>query len=237
MAKRKDGLDSKNRLQEAAIKVFAEKGYEKTTIADICEVAGTNIAAVNYYFGSKDKLYANAWCKAFEDGLKKFPVEGGLPPEAPATARLRETVSAVLHRMLDTDALGSGGQLLIREFTNPTKAIASVKADTLAPLRARADSIIRELLGAGATGKEVAFCAMSVFHQCLAFGLPKGFKHPGEKLPQTPEFIDELAEHVTLFSLAGIAAVRKEVQSRQRRVIAMEAAKNNKNGQLKARPR
>src|SRR5215469_4412835 len=45
-------------LLEAAGQVFAEKGYERTTAREVCERAGTNTAAVNYYFGGIEGLYA-----------------------------------------------------------------------------------------------------------------------------------------------------------------------------------
>jgi AcrR family transcriptional regulator len=41
---------------ETAEQLFSEKGYEATTVRDIAEVAGINIAMVSYYFGSKEKL-------------------------------------------------------------------------------------------------------------------------------------------------------------------------------------
>ena len=45
------------RLLETAGEVFAEKGYEAATVREICEKAGVNLAAVNYYFGGKELLY------------------------------------------------------------------------------------------------------------------------------------------------------------------------------------
>ena len=45
-------------IVEAAMEVFAEKGFHNTTIRDICEQAGANIAAVNYHFQTKEQLYA-----------------------------------------------------------------------------------------------------------------------------------------------------------------------------------
>jgi len=43
-------------LMNAALEVFATKGYEKATIRDIAKHAKVNIAMISYYFGSKDKL-------------------------------------------------------------------------------------------------------------------------------------------------------------------------------------
>lgn len=41
----------------AAIELFAEKGFEGCSIRDLAAKADVNVAMVNYYFGSKDKLF------------------------------------------------------------------------------------------------------------------------------------------------------------------------------------
>lgn len=42
---------------EAAEVLFAEKGFNGTSVRDIAEKAGVNLAMISYYFGSKDKLF------------------------------------------------------------------------------------------------------------------------------------------------------------------------------------
>ena len=39
-----------------AEELFAARGYEGTTVRDIAEAAGVNLAMISYYFGSKEKL-------------------------------------------------------------------------------------------------------------------------------------------------------------------------------------
>lgn len=41
---------------EAAEELFAEKGFDGTSVRDIAEEAGVNLAMISYYFGSKEKL-------------------------------------------------------------------------------------------------------------------------------------------------------------------------------------
>lgn len=41
---------------EAAEQLFAEKGFSGTSVRDIAEAAGVNLAMISYYFGSKEKL-------------------------------------------------------------------------------------------------------------------------------------------------------------------------------------
>lgn len=50
-----------DRLLDAAEQLFSEHGFDGTSVRDIAAAAGCNIAAVNYYFGSKDNLYTEVW--------------------------------------------------------------------------------------------------------------------------------------------------------------------------------
>ena len=43
-------------IMEAAEKLFAEKGFDGTSVRDIADEAGVNLAMISYYFGSKEKL-------------------------------------------------------------------------------------------------------------------------------------------------------------------------------------
>ena len=135
MAKRKDGQKRKAQLLEAATRVFAEKGFRDTTISEISRAAKANVASVNYYFGSKEELYAEVWKDAFQKISKTWPVDGGLGPDTTAERRLKALIESFLHKMLDSGALGYAGQILMTELANPTEAINIVKKDAIMPLR------------------------------------------------------------------------------------------------------
>lgn len=60
MAKKKaiaSDLSTEEKIKEAARKVFTQKGYAATRTRDIAEEAGINLALLNYYFRSKEKLF------------------------------------------------------------------------------------------------------------------------------------------------------------------------------------
>lgn len=48
--------DKQKQIIDTAEKLFAGKGYHGTSVRDIAEEAGVNIAMISYYFGSKEKL-------------------------------------------------------------------------------------------------------------------------------------------------------------------------------------
>ncbi len=218
MAVRKDGIESSRKLLSAASEVFAERGYRKTTIAEICRRAGSNVASINYYFGSKDELYVEVWKNAFKEALRAYPADGGVGAEASAEERLGAMVNSALHRILDSGRSGYSGQILLREMSEPSGVIDEIIHGIIKPLAERLSGIIRELLGPKAERGEIELCAMSVIHQFLAIGFKRsrGKLQPFfefEKQEITDELIERLSGHIKFFSLAGIAAVRAKIEN------------------------
>ena len=50
-------MDSRENILSTAMTLFGQKGFEGTSVRDIASGAGVNIAMINYYFGSKEKLF------------------------------------------------------------------------------------------------------------------------------------------------------------------------------------
>ena len=54
---RSDGAHARAQLLHTALRLFSEKGFAKTSIREIAQAAGANVAAISYYFGDKAGLY------------------------------------------------------------------------------------------------------------------------------------------------------------------------------------
>ena len=50
-------LETRDRLLKSAAQLFADRGFKKVTVRDICRAAKANVASVNYHFGDKTGLY------------------------------------------------------------------------------------------------------------------------------------------------------------------------------------
>lgn len=219
MAKRKDGIETRERILMTAGEIFAEKGYHDAKVEDICKHAKTNIAAINYHFGSKDQLYAKVWRRAFDEANEAYPPEGGLGPDAPPEERLRGTIYSTVGKAVDPGRIGHAGKLLLREMISPTDVIEQVKHDAIRPMHDRMTRLMRELLGPKATDQEILLSITSVVHQCFAVGvrLFTGRMPPFVKFDMTTEqLVETLTDHITRFSLAGIQAVRADIEAQTR---------------------
>ncbi len=213
---RKDAQETRQRLLAAAAEVFAQKGYWETTHAEICQKAKANTAAVNYHFGSKENLYVESWKYAFEKSVEAHPPEGGIPPEAPAVERLRGRILAFMQRIADPDNYGM--EILHKEMANPTGLLTQIMHEKIEPMRQGMQSIVQELLGDGASERQVSLCAMSLIGQC--FGPMLHLRHArmpaGTPRPVGPPFkfgVEELADHVTQFSLVGMRGIRENIET------------------------
>lgn len=52
---------TKDRIIHVAMDIIASEGFRGITVRKIAEIAGVNVAAVNYYFGSKENLISEAF--------------------------------------------------------------------------------------------------------------------------------------------------------------------------------
>lgn len=55
--KRLDNENSRQRILNAATKLFAKQGFDGTSIRQICKEAGANICMISYFWGGKQELY------------------------------------------------------------------------------------------------------------------------------------------------------------------------------------
>ncbi len=214
----KAGKGTRERLLEAACRVFADKGYRAATIAEICERAGANIAAVNYHFGDKASLYVEAWRHSFEASLRAHPPGGGARADDPPEERLRARILALLRRIMSP---GSPEFAIVRhEMGNPTGLLHEAMRKAIEPLRRGTFEVVRQLLGDHADDHLVHLCMRSIISQCMHvmhrdwhrghFG--KGPVPPQPPAPPYREAPEKLADHITRFSLAGLREVRRGME-------------------------
>ena len=212
--------ETRERLLQAGMRLFAQHGFAKVTVRDICKKARANVAAVNYHFGGKVGLYravvetAILTMQSTTDAARA--AGDGKAPEA----RLRNYISVFLKRVA-----GHGGDtwihhLMMREITDPTMALDMVAEQVLKPRMAYLCGLIGELVGAPPDDPRVVRCSLSIQAQFHALMWSRMMAKVTPGFETTPEALDEIAEHIARFSIGGIGAVGQADRSRSRRPTA-----------------
>ncbi len=203
--------ETKARLLSAAGEVFSRKGFRLGTIRDICGLAGTNVASVNYHFGGKAGLYRELLKHAFEEDLRRHPPERGLSEASSPEEQLRAFIYSLFTRILGKERPNWHARLLAKELVNPTIALDKMVEASVRPQAERLSAIVAALLGPGATQKVVRHCVLSVVGQCQHYCRSKPIiQRLFPEIGYDEAGIAELAAHVTRFSLAAIRQYREE---------------------------
>jgi AcrR family transcriptional regulator len=201
-------LQTRRGLLEAAGEVFAQKGFAKATVRAICDRAGVNVAAINYYFRDKEGLYREAIKHWSTISRQKYPPDLGVGANPTVEERLGAFIRSFLFRILDTSRPGWHGKLLAREMVEPTRALDELVESAYRPMTELLRQIVRELGGGRLSQTEVRLCVRSILGQCLYYRHARPVivrLNPDETFE--PADVERLAAHVTRFSLEAITAL------------------------------
>ena len=201
---------TRERIAIAAGESFAENGFAGTTIRDICQRAGANVAAVNYYFGDKQRLYVEAVCQAHRWRMEQFPLpewNNDTPPET----KLADFIQTFVRRVRSGPDGTWHSKLMMREMANPTEACAELVQSSIRPQFEILLQILRELTPAEAAHEQLRLTAFSIVGQCLFYH----FADPVIRNLLTAEDyaafdVERLSQHITAFSLAAIKSTARE---------------------------
>jgi len=197
--------ETRQRLLEAAGEVFAERGFRATTVREICQRAKANLAAVNYHFGDKERLYAAVLQYTFRYAIEKYPLDLGLGAEATAEERLQAFIRAHIFGFLDEGLPAWHGKLMAREMAEPTGMLDTLVDQMIRPKAELLMSIVRDVLGHDANPRRVWRCAASIIGQCLFYHHARPvIKRLDPEQTYTPEALEDLVDHITQFSLAAL---------------------------------
>jgi AcrR family transcriptional regulator len=208
---RENGAQTRQQLLEVAGRVFAEHGYARATSKEICERAGTNIAAVNYHFGGKDGLYAavleEAHARLVSIELVTSATQSTADPGEKLRMLLMQVVSQIAQRDQDTWPL----RVLSREIMAPTAMMDRMISNQIQPKLKLVSGMIGAILGVPASHPAVSRCLVNIIGPC-GFLLITNPDWQKQVLPAFSLDPDSLVEHMVTFALGGLKAVAAGVK-------------------------
>jgi AcrR family transcriptional regulator len=210
---------TRTKLLDSAGEVFAELGYQATTVREICARAGVNIALINYHFGDKLELYAEVLRHSLGSTKSEFKaLESGQKPEE----AFRDLVRATLQRICREGRPSWHFQLMVHEMAQPSPAMATVIEDTMRPFYDRSRALIGAILGLPADADKTRLCAHSVLSQIVHYVHSRQVNTVvWPQLQLTPDRIEQIAVHIADFSLAYLkqkpeVALKKKIVRRKK---------------------
>lgn len=203
MSQRDEG--TQQRILDAAGTIFARNGFEKSTIREICARAEANVAAVNYHFGDKEKLYKATILHAHQFVAAQVPMPQWAP-DTPPEKKLRDFIHTMMQRMLGIRELPWQSQLMLREFMEPTGACRDLVDDYIRPHFDILLGILEELLPADVSAHrrlQIGFSivAQAAFYKMHAPVIRLLVSEEDLQKDFTPEL---LTDHITNFTLAAL---------------------------------
>jgi AcrR family transcriptional regulator len=159
---------TRERIMKAAERLFAERGYDGTSIRAIVGKARVNQAAINYHFGGKDGLYREVLRQAFraltEDQLAHAQ-EGVAASRGQA---LRDFIRRQLRPLAARDELSRYLRIFNWETVRPTPVFKSLISEEAAPFMGVTVDLVRRFLP-DADQRTLVVAAIWVFGQCSVF--------------------------------------------------------------------
>jgi TetR/AcrR family transcriptional regulator, regulator of cefoperazone and chloramphenicol sensitivity len=172
------GEQARRRLLIAALEIIGEKGYENASVREIAEAAGQNIAAISYYFGSKEKLYAEVLegignflrsiiGPLFEESQAKL--ESGELDPVTATAMLKKAMGILLGEQLGGTDFLKIRLVMMREQSAPSESFEILYRNTLSPLHQIFFRMLAVAIGEEPGSLNVSLRAHAIIGQVLVF--------------------------------------------------------------------
>ena len=91
--------DTKNKILSTAGRLFAQNGFERTSIRDISKEAEVNLASVNYHFKNKQNLFS----EVMEASLNE--IETHIDNIAQNTSCVKDFSSTLYHHLVNNDEI------------------------------------------------------------------------------------------------------------------------------------
>jgi AcrR family transcriptional regulator len=148
-----DAHSTKERILDTAERLFGNQGFPCTSLRQITDAGGVNLAAVNYHFGSKEDLYKAVIIRRLgpinEERMKLLTQAEQLAGEQPVPIRsiLETFIRPLLRQAMGNSVDGAPFlRLISRYITDPQQFMSDEMAKEFDPLVERYTRVLTQTL-------------------------------------------------------------------------------------------
>ncbi|WP_390621372.1 transcriptional regulator CecR [Yersinia frederiksenii] len=173
------GEQARQQLIQAATELFGEQGLKGATTREIALRAEQNIAAITYYFNSKEGLYlavaqqiADFIKQAFAPLAQEIDQFLQLPPQEQNSEQqlhyIRRGLLEFSHLMTQPETLNIS-KIMAREQLSPSDAYLLIHTQVIAPLHQKLNQLLAAFIGADANATKTILHTHALIGEVLAF--------------------------------------------------------------------
>ena len=207
--------DTRDRILAAAQKLFADKGFDGTSVRDITTEAACNVASVNYHFGGKDNLYLETFrsmLTVLRD--RRLELMGELVERDPSTSleEFVETFAVIMVEPLVGDSRGRMFlNLVSREMIAPRLPEGVLFSEFFEPMMERSTAALIRV-GPPLDAVSARLCVMSIVGQLLHALKTHHLLADLGRLDVLPSRHSDQIAHFVRFSVGGIRACAESLE-------------------------
>ena len=208
--------DSRQRLLQAALRCFANHGFEKTSTRMIAEAAGANVAAIRYYFGDKAGLYRAAFEEPFgkpQDDIALFA-----DPALSLEQALSGLYSGFIEPLKQGEIAMMCTKLHMREMIEPTGLWQEEIAQGIKPYHEALVAVLCRHLGITEPDDDVHRLGFCIVAQAVYMFVGRDVMlavRPG--LIESPQALERMQESLTQNALALVQEEKRRRAQRGKR--------------------
>jgi AcrR family transcriptional regulator len=197
---------TRHNIIKAAVSLFAERGYDGTSIRAIVSKARVNQAAINYHFKGKEGLYLEVLKVAFEGYLRLDNFDPERLKDMPREEALRRFVHQQLRPLLARDQMSRYIRIFAWENVRPSRVLTNFASTGAMPFLASATELVRRFLPADTSDQDAMCAAVSLMGQCSVFVRNRDqFAKPPFNLKIDEAFVMRLTDFISDLALKGMA--------------------------------
>jgi len=216
--------DARERVLNAGLRLFAAKGFAKTSTREIALAAGANVAAISYYFGDKAGLYRAVFAEP------AAAVNDDAPPKVAEAISLHASLEAFFSGFLQPLKQGELAQqrarLQLREMLQPSGLWSEQPDHRVRPAHKALLTLICRELKVAEPDDEIHRLAFALIGMALQMLVSRELiEAVRPQLIATPRAIDENTERLAAYAEALIAFEGKRRTEANVRPRRKEAAR------------
>lgn len=202
---------TKDRLLCAASEVFSRRGLKDATVREICDAARANVAAINYHFGGKEKLFLHVIGTYISGKEAIHPINEGITEVSSIEEVLHAFVKGTLFLLVDNSNPVYHGlaKILAHEFMEPT----SIHDELIGNNFATKLEYLKEIVWRIYPECDEHFAlraSAAIIGQCLLVAYASGLTFKiGDSQIVTADNLDLMSTFIAEFSLGGLARLNR----------------------------